>query len=375
MLRLWGGLVSLTLAAGCTMGGAQVGADASGPPNAIQHQTDSGGASRDASAMGHDASPPRTDAAIADSAIDDATPDAGTMHDASGPDAWVADGAIGDAHTATDASLDAGGLDAPIPADAASDDAGLTADSGIHLDAGVQCEVTVCLTGAVAHSDGSNGHFRTLCELPAVLGRVENCRTQPCESTWTNFPNTEVTTGSNSYQALFNALDSNADNLIDHLDTPCQLNVLGFSWGGVNASRLASTFLTDARVAPQRRRVERLILLAPYQPLVFNVEIPSGVENTWVYRHSATPSFGDCSSSAVLGPYLGVPPRCAVGQACADYDYSLAPNTWFQGLVYGSYGSDVGHCDLPNIATPAVLANLTDTPAPQLPPTRPVSAP
>lgn len=338
--------------------------DAGDPRDAAFQRLDAGTHVGDAAVTGPDASESARDAAPDPL---DATP--------------VEDGGNGltDAgSTVPDAATtlpDAGGdeMDAavmvPDAGDTASDAAVAVPDAGVAV-----CQVTVCLTGAVAHGDGSNDGFRRLCERPEVRGRVDNCNRTPCESTWTNFPSTSVSTQTDSYVALFTALDSNRDGRVDGADAPCQLNLLGFSWGGVNLSRLAKTFLTDARVDASRRSVERFIAMDPYQPLTGGITIPPGVVHAWVYRHSVAPE-QDCSSGVPVGPYKGVPPRCAAGQDCTDHDYSLNPTTVFRGGGLTLRGDQIGHCDVPYIATPAVVANLLDQVHSQLPDTHPVEAP
>jgi hypothetical protein len=259
--------------------------------------------------------------------------------------------------------VDAGALDAGRP-DAGVNDAGAP-DAGLP-DAGAACTVTVCLTGAINQQSASNDGFTALCEDPRVQGLVQSCGALGCESTFSTFPTTNAQA---VYPSLFAAMDRNHDGQVDSADGPCVLNIVGFSWGGVNAVDLANRYLSDTKVA-STRTVTHLALLDPYQPLLSKLTIPARVDATAEFRHSIAPST-DCSNTAPLGPYLGIELHCAAGQACVDYNYSLSPNG-----VFGGYpGASVGHCDVPAAAQAPVLEFLTGQALTDVPATVPVPLP
>ncbi len=227
------------------------------------------------------------------------------------------------------------------------------------------CVKTICLTGALDQSSASNNGFTALCDDARIPGLVRDCSSGTCLST---FDNVGPSVGGDIYPVLFSALDVNADGELDDLDPPCAVNILGFSWGGINAVDLAELFLTDANVSTSRRRVDLLVLLDAYQPFMgSSVDIPSGVARTLSFRHSVAPA-GDCSTSAPLGPYLGIPPACAGSTTCQDHDYSRAPDTTFCVASGGTYdGTDVGHCEVPVAAHLNVLLALHGEPLQNLP--------
>ncbi len=226
----------------------------------------------------------------------------------------------------------------------------------------------MCLTGAIFESDGSNYDFTRICEDAAVTGVIPDCDDGTCHVTFNNFL---YDVGTDIYPYLFAALDTNGDNAVDHQDTHCQLNLLGFSWGGVNVLELAWRVAYDRRIQPSLRVVDRVIMLDAFQTFDPDMEVAKEVRQLWSYRHSVTPPSGDCSSPAPGGPYRGLAPRCSECSDCKDYDYSLAPRRTFQGIL----GSNVGHCDIPSVAHAAVVANLSDEPGFPLPPEVPVQAP
>lgn len=259
-----------------------------------------------------------------------------------------------DADTSNDAGLDA-------PADSGSPDSSPAVP---------QCQRTICLTGAINQQSPGNNSFTTLCSDPRIPGLIESCDDDKCEVTFSNFM---ADVAVSIYPTLFAALDTNGDEVIDDEDDDCALNILGFSWGGVNSLRLARAYLEDSRVAPSRQRIYRVIVLDPFQP-GGKMHVPSQVEQFIEYRHSIAPS-SDCSIGAPLGPYLGIAPRCEEPSRCLDYDYSLAPSKAF-ACADGSvlYGRQVEHCSVPQAAHQAVIANLLGEPYENLPPSVPVEA-
>lgn len=284
--------------------------------------------------------------------------------DGGGP---AADGGAGG--TGTDAgAADAGpsgAIDAG-PFDAGAFDAGVTPVDAGRPDAGQPTRlVTVCLTGAIDQTSGSNDYFSDLCDelLSLDAGVVRACSGSTCYSSFATFPSTHADA---VLEPVITALDKNHDGQVNAGDGPTTLNVIGFSWGGVNAGHLSSRLRADGRVTPTAF-THRLIVLEAYQVGVSGVPVPQGVDGAWSFRRSVVPST-DCSSGAFLGPYVGKPIRCASSQRCFDYDFSLAPNTFFNGF----YGRDVGHCAVPRAAHPYVVdlalrGVMSTTPPPSVP--------
>jgi len=265
---------------------------------------------------------------------------------------------------------------APPEADAGEPpDAGPGPDAGPPPSDGGACELTLCLTGAISRTDGSNHAFNIICDDPSIQGLVQECDLAGCYNTFNSFL---VDVKTVIYPPLFKALDTNGDGKVDALDAPCQVTLLGFSWGGASAVQLAQALVTDPNVAPARQRVDRVFAMDPFQTGISELVIPVGVDHYWEFRHSIVPAAGDCSSGAPLGPYKGLVPHCYAdaGSSCIDYDYSLSPTVNFPANVGGSFlGEDVGHCDVPAVAGPAVLAILKGQNYPELPVTVPVAAP
>jgi pimeloyl-ACP methyl ester carboxylesterase len=219
------------------------------------------------------------------------------------------------------------------------------------------CAVTLCLTGALDQTSGSNGGFERLCRRDELEGVVEDCDTETCYRTHDSFLKDPA---SAVYPKLFAALDANADGAVDASDPFCDVNLLGFSWGGVNAIEVARALNADARVAPAQRRVARLLLMDPYQPMAGGkMRVPVNVARTVVWRHSVADP-GDCSRVAPLGPYTGMAAVCETSQVCLDVDYSRAPAADSLPLSWRRHrGRNVGHCAVPRVATPDVLEELT----------------
>ncbi len=212
---------------------------------------------------------------------------------------------------------------------------------------------------------GAGGHrtFEAFCESAEVQGRIDDCRLAPCQPTFATFP---LLTAEPVWEVVFSALDANADGALDGSDELCQLDVLGYSWGGVNAADLARRMHDDPRVrAPWG--VTRLVLLDAYQPGA-KLTIPPNVERVVSFRHSTAPA-DDCSANAPFGPYLGLAPRCAadaagsIKQVCEDFDFSLS-----SARFGGRPGVKVGHCDVPRAARAAIVQVLKDEPLTEAPP-------
>ena len=218
------------------------------------------------------------------------------------------------------------------------------------------CAVTMCLTGAINHSSGSNSRFRNLCEDPRIPGRIPDCRSGKCYSTWGSFtqsPKRDLLPG------LVDALDTNGDGYVNDRDQACQVNLVGFSWGGVNAVELARAFALSDKVSGSRATVDRLIVMDAFQPFRSEtLKVPVNVSMARNYRHSVAPT-ENCSRWAPLGPYRGFPLRCPSWQSCREYDYSMDPGGLYRS-PYGQYrGRNVDHCTVPAVSHEAVIGDLT----------------
>jgi hypothetical protein len=286
-----------------------------------------------------------------------------------GPDATLADDAattIGDAEPQRDASsLDAEPLDARP--DANVEDAEVE-DAAPPPPPPPVRQVTLCMAGALTREDGGNPLVEALCNV--LPNRLEDCGGARC------YPMFAFASTNAAIDALVEALDDNGDGAVDAHDSPCEINLLGYSWGGVNVLSVAESFGSDPRVSTTRNRIDRVALLDAYSPLAgSDLAVPLNVARLWSYRHSVAPA-SDCSAAAPLGPYLGLPPRCDPSRSvCTDYDYSLAFAVGFTGLSGLSYrGDEVDHCYLPDAAGRAVFNNFTTgADDPQAPPSVPVA--
>lgn len=213
-------------------------------------------------------------------------------------------------------------------------------------------QVVVCLTGAVDQHSWSNEGFSRVCDsLQPVATVVPSCVDGTCWSTFATFTKTEPIRDISD--ATFAALDVTADRRIDSADGATTLTLVGFSWGGVTAADLGRALSSDKRIDHAFLTL-RLITLDAFQPFVADVKAAHKVDEAFSFRHSVAPA-SDCSGSAPLGPYLGLPLRCAVGQKCVDFDFSAAPSELFSGLR----GSNVGHCDVPDVAMRYVTSLVT----------------
>ena len=221
-----------------------------------------------------------------------------------------------------------------------------------------QCAVTMCLTGAISHTSGSNQHFRKICEDPRIPGLIPDCRGSTCNSTWGNFVQSPK---HDLLPHLIDVLDTNSDGEVTSGDLACEINLVGFSWGGVNAVRLAEEIKESKKISGSRVFVDRLVVMDPYQPQARGpLKPPVNVRWARSYRHSVAPARG-CSNSAPLGPYQGLPITCRSWQRCAEYDYSLDPGRWYQAPAGWYEAKDVDHCLVPAVSHEAVIADLTAT--------------
>ncbi len=228
------------------------------------------------------------------------------------------------------------------------------------------CRVTICLNGAYVGDpmNGGNGWFDSVCA--AAPGILEHCKSNgKCYHSFEWIGGT-----GQAEDALVEALDKNKDGVVDAKDPPCHILVGGYSWGGVNARNFAEDLQKDKRYAPERRRVHRMVVIDPYQPTVGKLDIPPNVDAFWEFRHTVAPP-NDCSSSSPLGPYKGLVPRCKEGKFCRDYDYSLSGGATFptySGKPKSYLGKQIDHCNITDVAGPAMLSLMVDksySPAPK----------
>ncbi|MCB9653996.1 MAG: hypothetical protein H6729_07715 [Deltaproteobacteria bacterium] len=227
------------------------------------------------------------------------------------------------------------------------------------------CQVTLCMGDGDDRDAGANPELRALCaKLPGLVsdcsdddgvageGVAQDGGESACFSAFDGFDL------ANASAALFKALDRNHDGVVDESDESCTVSLVGYAWGGMNIQEVARRYLQNPKVQPARARVDRMVVIDPYKPVLTETfDVPPGVQKFWEYRHSVAPAT-DCSRSAPLGPYLGKPPRCGPGTTCRDYDYSLSSASAFS-TPFGNYlGADVGMCSIVHVAFEAAVHNV-----------------
>lgn len=212
-----------------------------------------------------------------------------------------------------------------------------------------RCVVTLCLSGAGSRRTGGNPAFARVCEpLEGLVRR--------CDPDGRCHPTFQITEKGAASEALFEALDRDGDGRVGANDAACEVNVVGYSWGGVNAVEITRAFLSDARVDPSRRSVSHLVAIDAYRPMA-KLNVPEGVDVFTSIRHSASPR-GDCSERSPLGPYTGIVPRCRAKQ-CSDVDLSATPDASFESLDRGRLrGARIGHCSIVGVAGAMIWAQL-----------------
>lgn len=233
------------------------------------------------------------------------------------------------------------------------------------------CVKTICMGGAVQSDpyEGGNEYLAALCEK--LEGLIPSCD----EKTGDCLPMFGWLGGkAPAKAALYKALDSSGDGFVDDSDEVCAIRIVGYSWGGLNARDIAEAWADDSNVPDNRKNIAILAAIDPFRVGDLEYLVPKNVEVFREYRHSIAPD-DDCSSGAPLGPYKGLPPRCAPTSDCQDYDYSLAPDELFptlSGAPQNVLGKSVEHCNAADVAAVPVLALLAGEPAPKLPPSTPV---
>jgi pimeloyl-ACP methyl ester carboxylesterase len=176
------------------------------------------------------------------------------------------------------------------------------------------------------------------------------------------------TSVAHAVDALVAALDTNDDGIVNNMDAPADLWLIGYSWGGFNARDVASAISIDRRFSPSRRSVARFIALDAYRTdwLVVardGLRVPSNVRAFDSFRHTVAPE-NECSVIfwGLVGPFTGRNPKCTGSTVCRDYDFSKAFAT-----------ATVDHCDVPEKATPFVLDLVAGRTPTRLPPSLPVA--
>lgn len=151
-------------------------------------------------------------------------------------------------------------------------------------------------------------------------------------------------------EAAIQALDTDGDGLVTEEDNAV-LDVLGYSWGGVNTVQLD---LRDDERVQVLQPIGRKVVIDPFvpphdEPLTIGGE----PEAIWSYGHSVAPDW-DCSTGAPLAPYRSRPLDCTTTGAgtCLEYDLSL--------------DRTVGHCSIVGEVIDWAAENLLEgtTPAP-----------
>jgi hypothetical protein len=295
-------------------------------------------------------------------------PSAGSGGDTNAGSAGIAGGAGvgGDASGGASATGGTGGSGA----------AGAAGQSGAAGAAGGppgKCVKTICMGGAVQSDpyEGGNEYLAPLCEK--LEGLIPNCDA----ATGKCIPMFGWLDGKAPAQkALYHALDTTGDGFLDDADAPCEIRLVGYSWGGLNARDIAQAWAEDSNVPDARKAIATLAAIDPFRIGDLEYLVPANVQVFREYRHSIAPS-NDCSGSAPFGPYKGLVPRCGPTSECQDFDYSLAPDELFPTLS-GSpktiAGKKVEHCNAADVAAVPVLALLAGQAAPKLPPPQPVKA-
>jgi hypothetical protein len=223
-------------------------------------------------------------------------------------------------------------------------------DKSNQINSKIKKHVTICLAGAFKRTDGANPYLDKFCgKLP---GLIKDCMIKPCSNlfTFSNVFGTE--------KILIEHLDTNKDGKVDYKDDEFIINLVGYSWGGVNAATLAALFIKNSKVAPSRKKIDHLITIDPFSPMKKAVIIPNGVIKHWSYRHSNSPG-DDCSSKAPMGPYKGLPSICkSASTVCKQYDYSLKSTIKY----YSNFSSSqIGHCTIVRACAASIMYNIRNS--------------
>ncbi|MCP4502709.1 MAG: transposase, partial [Deltaproteobacteria bacterium] len=202
---------------------------------------------------------------------------------------------------------------------------------------------------------------------------IEDCLGNECYSVWETFWFQE-SVEDDLLPAVRDALDTNSDGSVDKNDEPCDLHLTGYSWGGVNAVKLAEAIEASDDFEGERKTVAKLVAFDPYQVGANTLFVPVNVERFWTFRHSTPPTSEvyDCSRTAPLGPYYGFDPECTASSECLDYDFSTDTN-YYSWTAYTEHIADgrprnkLGHCSVLEASVPAGYAALLGDALPALP--------
>lgn len=197
----------------------------------------------------------------------------------------------------------------------------------------------LCNFGAGEFDTGANPWVDEACEaLPNVIRNPENGRA--------GFRIYEL---SDMRAAAIEALDVDGDGVVtveDHV----VLDVLGYSWGGVNTAQLD---LAAQEGVDHPSPIGRKVLIDPFIPPHDELlSVAGDIEAVWSYGHSVAPGW-DCSTGAPLAPYRSRPLDCDSTEAsCLEYDLSI--------------DRTVGHCTIVVEVIDWAVENLLEgtTPAP-----------
>lgn len=203
------------------------------------------------------------------------------------------------------------------------------------------CQVSLCFAGAMGHSPSFKVPFQNICANEPIPGLFKDCEAEGCQPTFDSFTDSNRSI----YRRLFRVLDTNKDGQIDADDEQCELNLIGFSWGGVTANKIARRLDEDRRIAAGHARVTRMLLVDPYQPRA-TLKIPENVDRVRVWRQSFSPP-GDCSRNAPGGPYKGLSPDCGEVQDCQDINISHVKG-----------GEGVGHCHVAEFVRDSLMEEI-----------------
>lgn len=203
------------------------------------------------------------------------------------------------------------------------------------------CQISLCFAGAMGHSPSFKVPFQNICANEPIPGLFKDCEAEGCQPTFDSFTDSNRSI----YRRLFRVLDTNRDGVIDKEDEQCEVNFIGFSWGGVTANKIARRLEQDERIARGHGRVTRMLLVDPYQPRA-KLKIPTNVDRVRVWRQSFSPP-GDCSRNAPGGPYKGLRPDCSEVRDCQDINIS-----------HLSGGEGVGHCHVAEFVRDSLMEEI-----------------
>lgn len=224
------------------------------------------------------------------------------------------------------------------------------------------CDVSLCLAGAFTLADGANPLVGLMCDQ--MPGLVERCNEEGCDPMWpittVVFEGDQSELVESAYEALFEALDTTNDGVVNQEDEQCTVSVLGYSWGGINASMISQVLAEDPRIEVDGPIIDRMVTIDAFHPgFLEGYTIAPTVDRFWNYRHTEANYGFDCSEFSIAGPYLGLTPLCSGNTRCVDYDYSVDQEATYSNHVGASLtGAQAGHCTVVSMAYDNVLTNL-----------------